>query len=124
MLSFALVNWGSSSAWIGAYFLGRIEKTMIHHVKHHHINPSQYSFSQNNGRQSANPNYLYHSAKDSVSRYNQTERSTTKIVTRAGTEEEVIIALPKVRRQLLWSCALGGYWQKEVIFTSLSYVND
>ena len=31
MLSFALVNWGSSSAWIGAYFLGRIEKTMIHH---------------------------------------------------------------------------------------------
>ena len=26
-LSFALVNWGSSSAWIGAYFLGRIEKT-------------------------------------------------------------------------------------------------
>ena len=31
MLSFALVNWGSSSAWIGAYFLGRIEKTMIYH---------------------------------------------------------------------------------------------
>jgi len=31
MLSFVLVNWGSSSAWIGAYFLGRIEKTMIHH---------------------------------------------------------------------------------------------
>ena len=30
MISFALVNWGSSSAWIGAYFLGRIEKTMIH----------------------------------------------------------------------------------------------
>ena len=26
MLSFALVNWGSSSAWIGAYFLGRVEK--------------------------------------------------------------------------------------------------
>ena len=26
MLSFALVNWGSSSAWIGAYFLSRIEK--------------------------------------------------------------------------------------------------
>jgi hypothetical protein len=26
MLSFALVNWGSSSAWIG-----HIEKTMIHH---------------------------------------------------------------------------------------------
>jgi len=24
------VNWGSSSAWIGAYFVGRIEKTMIH----------------------------------------------------------------------------------------------
>jgi hypothetical protein len=23
---FALVNWGSSRAWIGAYFLGRIEK--------------------------------------------------------------------------------------------------
>jgi len=31
VLSFALVIWGSSSAWIGAYFLGRIEKTMIHH---------------------------------------------------------------------------------------------
>jgi len=31
MLSFALVNWGSSSAWIGAYFLGHIEKTMIHY---------------------------------------------------------------------------------------------
>ena len=28
---FALVNWGSSSAWIGAYFLGRIEKTVINH---------------------------------------------------------------------------------------------
>jgi hypothetical protein len=28
---FALVNWGSSRAWIGAYFLGHIEKTMIHH---------------------------------------------------------------------------------------------
>ena len=26
----ALVNWGSSSAWIGTYFLGPIEKTMIH----------------------------------------------------------------------------------------------
>jgi hypothetical protein len=26
MLSFALVNWGSSSAWIGAYFLGHIKK--------------------------------------------------------------------------------------------------
>jgi len=24
------VNWGSSSAWIGAYFLGRIENIMIH----------------------------------------------------------------------------------------------
>jgi len=23
---FALVNWGFSSAWIGAYFLGRVEK--------------------------------------------------------------------------------------------------
>ena len=31
MLSFALVNWGSSSAWIGVYFLGRIEKIMINH---------------------------------------------------------------------------------------------
>ena len=31
MLSFALVNRDSSSAWIGAYFLGRIEKTTIHH---------------------------------------------------------------------------------------------
>jgi len=31
MLSFALVNWGSSSAWIGAYCLGHIEKTMVHH---------------------------------------------------------------------------------------------
>jgi hypothetical protein len=31
VLSFALVNWGSSSAWIGAYFLGRVEKTMINH---------------------------------------------------------------------------------------------
>jgi len=31
MLYFALVNWGSSSAWIGAYFLDCIEKTMIHH---------------------------------------------------------------------------------------------
>ena len=30
MLSFALVNWGSSSSWIGTYFLGHIEKTMIH----------------------------------------------------------------------------------------------
>jgi hypothetical protein len=29
VLSFALVNWGSSSAWIGAYFLGRIKKTLI-----------------------------------------------------------------------------------------------
>jgi len=25
------VNWGSSSAWIGVYFLDRIEKTTIHH---------------------------------------------------------------------------------------------
>jgi len=32
-------------------------------------------------------------------------------VSRAGIEEEVIIALPKVRCQLLWSCALGGYWE-------------
>jgi len=32
MLSFTLVNWGSSSAWIGTYFLGHIEKTMIHHT--------------------------------------------------------------------------------------------
>ena len=31
MLSFDLVNWGSFSAWIGIYFLGRIEKTVIHH---------------------------------------------------------------------------------------------
>jgi len=32
VLSFALMNWGSSSAWIGAYFLVRIEeKTMIRH---------------------------------------------------------------------------------------------
>jgi len=32
MISFALVNGGSSSAWIGAFFLGHIEKkTMIHH---------------------------------------------------------------------------------------------
>ena len=31
MLSFALVNWGSSSAWFGTYFLGCIEKSMIHH---------------------------------------------------------------------------------------------
>jgi hypothetical protein len=27
----ALVNWGSSSAWIGTYFLGHIEKTLMHH---------------------------------------------------------------------------------------------
>jgi hypothetical protein len=26
VLSFALMNWGSSSAWIGTYFLGHIEK--------------------------------------------------------------------------------------------------
>jgi len=32
VLSFALVNWGSSSAWIGAYFLGLIVKTMINHT--------------------------------------------------------------------------------------------
>jgi len=31
MFSFTLVNWGSSSAWSGTYFLGHIEKTMIHH---------------------------------------------------------------------------------------------
>ena len=32
MLSFALVNCGPSSAWIGAYFLGRIKKKKkIHH---------------------------------------------------------------------------------------------
>jgi len=32
VFSFTLVNWGSASAWIGAYFLGRIEKkTMIRH---------------------------------------------------------------------------------------------
>jgi len=37
MLSFALVNWGSSSAWIGAYFLGCIEKTMIHHKLLHSL---------------------------------------------------------------------------------------
>jgi len=30
MLSIALAIWGSSSTWIEAYFLGRIEKTMIH----------------------------------------------------------------------------------------------
>ena len=30
MLSFALVNVGSSSAQIGAYFVGCIEKTVIH----------------------------------------------------------------------------------------------
>ena len=34
---FALVNWGSSSAWIGAYFLGHIEKTMIHHKLLHSL---------------------------------------------------------------------------------------
>ena len=32
MPSFALVNWGSYGAWIGAYILGRIKrKNMIHH---------------------------------------------------------------------------------------------
>jgi len=31
VLCFAFVNWGSSSAWIGAYFLSRTEKTMIHY---------------------------------------------------------------------------------------------
>ena len=28
---FALVKWGSSRAWIGPYFMGCIEKSMIHH---------------------------------------------------------------------------------------------
>ena len=37
MLSFALVNWGSSSVWIGTYFLGRIEKTMIYHKLLHSL---------------------------------------------------------------------------------------
>jgi len=38
------VNWGSSNAWIGVYYLGGIEKTMIHqklllslkHLDHFH----------------------------------------------------------------------------------------
>ena len=38
MLSFTSVNWGSSSAWIGAYFLGRIEKkTVIRHKLVHFL---------------------------------------------------------------------------------------
>ena len=37
MLSFALVNWGSSSAWIDAYFLGHIGKTMIRHRLSHSL---------------------------------------------------------------------------------------
>jgi len=76
--------------------------TVTFSIKYHHINPSQYSFSQNNGRQSASPNYLYHSIKRHCdSRYNRTKHSTTKIVSRVGTDDEVIIALPEVRRQPL-----------------------
>ena len=40
MLSFALVNWGSSSAWILVYFLGRIKK---------HHDSSQVKFSKKSG---------------------------------------------------------------------------
>jgi len=32
-----LVNWGCSSPWIGAYFLGCIEKTMIRHKLLHSL---------------------------------------------------------------------------------------
>jgi len=32
--TFSLVNWGSSSAWIGAYFLLRIEKKKNPIIRH------------------------------------------------------------------------------------------